>query len=331
MSKEAVIIIIDITESMKLNLDATKKAISSLIQQKLLYCKRDEIGIILLGTSIDSNPLNSKDKECYKYISVVSDIKPPKMEIFNLINNEINCENVKYADSFDAIIVAIHLLDDRCKKLKWDKKIFLFTNAASPISNQEQMESIVDIMNLKEIGLYVFCYEYGLKSDIYEHKPDSEAFLTNFCNQTNGSVIELTHDSVLQLVQSRSISQVTSYRGPLKIGSIEIPVFCYSKTKMMNLPSLKKESTVGNGAVKMSRTYWNKAQDVNKEILDDERVQAYYYGKDKIPFSSVDATALKYKVEKELSAIAFIERSKIPRILFLLIHRSCRSFFYGRS
>ncbi len=62
----------------------------------------------------------------------------------------------------------------------------------------------------------------------------------------------------------------------------------------------------------MSRTYTN-ALDSGRDIGDDEKVQAYAYGKERIPFNTFDKDTLKYKSDKCLKAIIFIKQSNVPR------------------
>lgn len=97
-----------------------------------------------------------------------------------------------------------------------------------------------------------------------------------------------------------------------------LQVYCYSKTKAVNMPTLAKFSTVAPpckphsetdsmvfvalyfdrsissfvfsaeekdaGKVVMSRTYWNKLEDDANahEVPLEDRVQAYAYGKEKV-------------------------------------------------
>jgi hypothetical protein len=59
MSKDAVVLVVDVSPSMgvclssdgQCGLDMAKKAISLMIQQKLIHPKQDEIGIVTVGAT----------------------------------------------------------------------------------------------------------------------------------------------------------------------------------------------------------------------------------------------------------------------------------------
>ncbi len=69
--------------------------------------------------------------------------------------------------------------------------------------------------------------------------------------------------------------------------------------------------------MKMSRTYWNKLEDNADahEVPEEERIQAYAYGKERLPVGPEDKDGMKYKADKCLQAIGFIDLTKIPRML----------------
>ena len=67
----------------------------------------------------------------------------------------------------------------------------------------------------------------------------------------------------------------------------------------------------------MSRTYWNKLGDQAEEVDDEHRVQAYSYGKEKLPAADHIRDALKYKADKCLVALGFLDLTRLPRHLYM--------------
>ena len=107
--------------------------------------------------------------------------------------------------------------------------------------------------------------------------------LRSFCALAGGAVLPAVDAlSLLTQVRSRTVGQVSLFRGPLRIGDTEIEVFAFGKTKQVNMPTLSKLSTVApeaagsdaTHAVQMSRSYWNKLEDnaAAQEVQDDQKV-----------------------------------------------------------
>lgn len=89
-SKEAIVIILDVgigmTKTMGKSgptyLEAAIKAINLLVQQKMLFGKHDEIGLVLFGTQETNNQLSA---DGYENISVVHSITTPDLDLLRLI------------------------------------------------------------------------------------------------------------------------------------------------------------------------------------------------------------------------------------------------------
>lgn len=114
----------------------------------------------------------------------------------------------------------------------------------------------------------------------------NERILRSFCALAGGAVLPAVDAlSLLTQVRSRTVGQVSLFRGPLRIGDTEIEVFAFGKTKQVNMPTLSKLSTVApeaagsdaTHAVQMSRSYWNKLEDsaAAQEVQDDQKVGGF--------------------------------------------------------
>ena len=109
MQKEAVVIILDVGQSMAGDeeeegeghispLAGAVKAVSLLIQQKMLFGQRDEIGLVLFGTSggftghwlqlltLFEETMNPLSEDGYQHISVVRDISFPDLELLKYVS-----------------------------------------------------------------------------------------------------------------------------------------------------------------------------------------------------------------------------------------------------
>src|SRR4051812_9590278 len=107
-------------------LDHAKKALRLMIQQKLLFTKRDELGVVLVGTKKTENPLNDEVGEGYEHVTVLNTLKVPDLEMLESVDN-IDCQDSE-GDVIDGLLVAMAVIKERVKKLKFSKRIFLVTD-----------------------------------------------------------------------------------------------------------------------------------------------------------------------------------------------------------
>eukprot|EP00455_Lapot_gusevi_P048048 TRINITY_DN6592_c0_g2_i3.p1 TRINITY_DN6592_c0_g2~~TRINITY_DN6592_c0_g2_i3.p1 ORF type:complete len:729 (-),score=150.15 TRINITY_DN6592_c0_g2_i3:21-2207(-) len=338
-SKEACAIVLDVGRSMFGEIENAKKALRLMIQQKLLFTKQDEMGLVLMGTNETANALNEENPDEYMHISVQRDVSLPKLDFLESVDT-IDCEDAE-ADVIDALIVAMKMIIDRVGKYKFTKRIFLITNAAMEIAAKEQIEVICQKLIQEDIKLNIIGVgftngeedELELKLAMDASKGvrtptqiENEKLLRDLAKKVKGAVfpVHLALD-LMSCLRSRSVNQTTTYRGALTIGSMAIDIYAYTKTKLMPLPSLTKLSTVAPesddkdaGKVKQSRSYWNKHGDVDDpgaitEVLEDDRIRAYDYGKEKIPLAEYDLLEIKKSNETCCKVLGFVKASEIPR------------------
>lgn len=194
------------------------------------------------------------------------------------------------------------------------------------------MEAISNFMNSLEISLTVFGLGFGevkLESGTSD-KVVNEEFLKRFCELAGGIVIPCS-DAIeaIKSIRTKTVRQVNLYKGPFEICDVKINVCCHTRTsKPVSMPLLAKMSTIAHDItdtskdackVEISRCYKNRL-DVNvdaPEILEEDRVKAYSYGREKIPISRVDADVLKFTADKCLKTIAFIKKGGVPRHYYM--------------
>jgi len=320
-------------------LDIAKKSLRLMMQQKLLHPKQDEMGLVLCGTQDTSNDLNSELGEGYENISVRRAIAKPDLDMLEDVDNIVS--EPAEGDVISALLVAMGMVKDRVKKLKFQKRIFLITDAAGEIVDDEDaFEQIVSgiIEDDYKINIIGIGFSDVDDDDDEEIKPEkkegrgsgrterqvaNEALLRKLAKRVGGAVFSChTAIEMLSYFRSRSINQTTLFRGPLQIGNdCTINVWSYAKTKQENMPSLKKHSQLseeaeegGSGAVKMSRTYWNKKSDSDFEVGSEDRIRGYKYGTSLVPWPETsDPDLLKFKTTKSIKVLGFCKKTKVPR------------------
>ena len=177
----------------------------------------------------------------------------------------------------DALLVAMELLSTRVGRLKFNKRVFLITDAACPISWAEDEDGLSSIVagiaagqyRVNVIGINFSEVEEADEDDgipLVRHgsaverrtmqQQRNERVLRDLCDKAEGVVFNV--DSALSLMRTfrRQINQVTKFRGPLQIGSVNIEVFTYTQTQAQSLPTMKKQVTeaerVGGGTAGQS-------------------------------------------------------------------------------
>lgn len=353
--KEAIVIILDVGESMskldtgtaETSLDKAKTAVRLMVQQKLLFTKQDEIGLVLFNSNNTNNSLAEEDPGSYEHIEVGWAIQKPNLDFLEAIES-VNVQRGK-ADLFDAILVASGALDVRVGKKKFLKRILLITDAAEPLADLDQLDQIAAGMNDLDVRLNVI--GIGFKDD--DDEDDEEEEKENEIKEEDDEKMpEVDEDDSRTPRQRKNEKIIKKFCDKLKIGSVfaarsaidsmaelrskavinrpnkeqfhfsddlQIPVHIYAHTKEQRMPSLTKESLVGDETKKvgMERTYVNKHGDEQHIVDKDDRIKCYKYGKEKVPMDDEVEAQVKWSETKSLKLLAFIPREKVPRHLFM--------------
>ncbi|KAF2069356.1 hypothetical protein CYY_009327 [Polysphondylium violaceum] len=294
------------------------KSVTLLYQQKLIYGKKDELGFVLIGTKGTKNNLQA---DGYQHITVVNDIEEPTIETLKYLENLSPGESK--GDVIDALIVGMDMLIHKTEKKKYQKRIFLVTNAKDPI-NTDDLSIVKDQFKKIEAKLNIIGIDFT-DEDILEEKVSltdkekNEKFLREFAESVEGVLVPVKQAlEMMSFFRSQSVLQRTSFRGNLEIDELKIPVWGYLKMKQQNLPTLKKISALSQETqnpvtldVKQENMYYS-ITDPDNEIPQDELLKGYKYGKSLVPFSKIDEDALKFSTDKCLKVIGFTDRLSVP-------------------
>ncbi|KYQ93240.1 ATP-dependent DNA helicase [Tieghemostelium lacteum] len=334
-SKEAVVVILDIglgmtgssgknqySNTSSTPIEDALKSVTLLYQQKLIYGKKDELGLVLIGTKDTKNNLQ---KDGYQHITVVCDIEEPKIETLKFLDNLGPGQS--RGDIIDALIVGMDMLIQKTDSKKYQKRIFLVTNAQDPI-NRDDLKIVKDQFKKIEAKLNIIGIDFEDEEQL-SSKPEqsltlkqkNEIFLREFADSVEGVLVPVKEAlEMMSFFRSQSVLQRTSYRGTLDVGQdLKIPVWGYIKTKIQILPRLNKISTLAQELqdpklqmeVRQEKFYYS-VTDPDNEITADELLKGYKYGKSLVPFSKIDEAALKFTAEKGLEVIGFTDKSQVP-------------------
>eukprot|EP00164_Ancoracysta_twista_P005692 GFYU01007816.1.p1 GENE.GFYU01007816.1~~GFYU01007816.1.p1 ORF type:complete len:757 (-),score=282.95 GFYU01007816.1:39-2186(-) len=336
MSKEAIMLVIDVGATMKKNpteLENAKTALSDIVSQQLLFSKRNEVGIVLFGTKNTDNPL-AEDLGGYENITVLKDLNVPDMDYLTALE-AVEAEGGP-SDFIEAMVVGMHVMQEKIQKKKYTRRLFLVTDAETEIEGVQDLEAGSDFMSSidnTETKVNVIGLGFDDVDEEDEYVPDASKSATKVANEKRlremcdtvreGRVTAV--ENVLDMVQtlrSKSVTQTRKFTGTLDIGpELSIPLHGFNKCAENKFPSLKKLSMVadGEGGVSMDRSYYSLAKDADpeEEVPEEERVRAYRYGKHMVPFDPDSADMLKYRADKCLQVIGFMDKDLVPRSMYM--------------
>ncbi|CAK4080421.1 unnamed protein product [Aphanomyces euteiches] len=336
-AKEAIMIVLDASVAMRSPLaevtrkvsvgsrfEAAKSAIQGIVNQKLLFRKNDEVGIVMYGTEGTDNQLHGDEDE-YKNVTVLSTINPVTLDLAKQIQTLEPASVETPADILDGMIVGLDLIIRRTEKKKYDKRLIVITDAATRINNPADMEVVCNMIQNLEVHLHIIGIDFGLLNSETpivkgetpsEIKIENEKMLLSIVTEVQGE-LQSVSKRIDFLAQSKlkPVKQTTKMRGNLEFGeTLSIPIYVFGKVMEATIPSLNKESVVAKedgvlGKVKMDRTYFA-PNNPDEEIPPERRIKAYKYGSEMIPFSTADQAALKFSSERSLKILGFVDKSQ---------------------
>ncbi|RHZ08766.1 hypothetical protein DYB26_014669, partial [Aphanomyces astaci] len=137
--------------------EAAKSAIQGIVNQKLLFRKNDEVGIVMYGTEGTDNQLNADDDNSYKHVTVVSSVAPVTIDLAKQVLAMEAASVETPADVLDGIIVALDLMIRRTDNKKYDKRLVVITDAATRINNPSDMEVVCTMIQNLDVHLQIMC------------------------------------------------------------------------------------------------------------------------------------------------------------------------------
>eukprot|EP00026_Physarum_polycephalum_P002636 Phypoly_transcript_02644.p1 GENE.Phypoly_transcript_02644~~Phypoly_transcript_02644.p1 ORF type:complete len:733 (-),score=115.46 Phypoly_transcript_02644:534-2660(-) len=295
-------------------LEGALKAVNLLVQQKIMYGKKDEVGLVLCGTQETDNPLSDTG---YEHITVARDLTVPDLDLLRFIEQIGPSEYT--GDLSDALIVAMDMLNKKTMKKRYQRRVFLVTDAKSPV-NQSDWDKIVDFFKKMEAHLNIIGINFLDEEEQLKAK-GTEKVLRKLADDVEGIVVPI-HQALemMSYLRSRSVLQVICFCCCFCFCCFFcFCVWAFTKCTMMKFPSLKQTSDVamqaatpGTCAVQLERMFCSMS-DPDLVISDEEVLKGYKYGKSYIPFSKYDEKLMRYSASKCMQLIGFTDSHSVPR------------------
>jgi ATP-dependent DNA helicase 2 subunit 2 len=363
-SKEATVYIIDVGSTMReknhgrtqSNLDWALEYFWDKLTATIATGRKTAMaGVVAFRTDETQNPL--ADEDSYQHVSILQNLSQVLMPDVRRLRGDLRPSSTFQGDAIDALVVAIHMITETCKKLQYLRKIILLTDARAPMDTDDLSEIrkklAEDKIDLVVLGVDFDDAEYGFSEENKDaSKEENEACLkqlTDDCNGTYGTLAEAIDET--QKPRMKTVRPTPSYKGCLTLGNPEkyadaltINVERYPKTMKATPPS-SSQFTVRNGtqipsqtvadpsegtnqgadgeglsAVRMARTYQvndENAPGGKKDIERDELARGYEYGRTAVHISESDRNVTNFETKAGLDIVGFVDRKQYQHYLDL--------------
>ena len=312
-------------------------------------------GVVGLRTDGTNNDLSAEDS--FQHISVLQDLSQILMPQLRQLRTELIVSHTEAGDAISALVVAIQMIINTCKKLKYLRKIVLVTDARAPME-ADDLKDITkklkeDDMELIVLGVDFDDAEYGFKEEGKDAtKAENEIVLKTLCEDCNGTFGTLAQAvDELQMPRVKSTKPVPTFKGKLSLGNPEeydtalaIDVEQYPKVMIASPPTASKfvmrgdmsasqptqtSATLSNGdnqtndglaAVSYARTYQVEDEEAAggmKDVPYDELAKGYEYGRTAVHISESDRNVTTYETTEGLDIVGFVDKNQYERYLDL--------------
>ena len=353
VQKTATVYVIDITHFMnsqlgetgKSALDHAKYAISRMLHERILSGRKsNQVAVVLVGAEETANDLFQEDSGEYANIQVIQGFDQASVSLLRQVQ-QLECSSGIKADVLDGLVVAVDTVMKFCKKLKFDKKVYVFTNGLGQI-NQNGIEDIAQTIAGQQVEVSVVGLGYHEPQDdcptkMEDSVDDNMNFWKTLCSEllpgTKSQLFSLGEltDS-LNSFHTKDIGQTTLYKGTLSFGHVlEIPISIVARTREFKFPSLKKVIVDvdgdGDKLVDIKRERFIKSiggeqtqctpgaesregsTESSPQVDKSKLVKVYGYGSTTIVTNTVDEEMMVYKVDKGLVILGFVNEATVTR------------------
>ncbi|OJD28665.1 catalase [Diplodia corticola] len=357
--KEATVYVVDVGKSMgekhggrsETDLDWCMKYVWDKITTTMSTGRKTLFqSVVALRSDETRNPLESE--EGYENVSVLQHLAPMYMTELKELRDKIHPSKTHDGDAISALVVAIQLIADHCKKLKYKRRIILITNALGSI-DADGLEEIARKIKSENIELLILGpdfddADYGVKEeDKNPTKADNESVLRQLaegCDGIFGTMAQAIEE--LETPRVKHIKPVPSYKGLLTLGDPEkydtamtIDVERYPRTMQQRPPTAssyifradmapgdsqaQSSMTVTDGDDEVTAVRQNMAYHIldpslpggKREVDREDTAKGYPYGSTAVPISESERNVTDFESFAALDIIGFIPGEKLDRYM----------------
>lgn len=327
-NKEALVVVLDVGPGMLVKdedeetaFSMAKTCVELILQRKIFAESKDEIGIVLFGTSETDNVLAEGNAGEYQNISVIRNLRTVNWDILMDIK-EIE-EGKVDTDFIDALIVGMDMIEAQTKGKKFASfRVVLISNFTSEVSDN-QLDIIAaglkeKKMELNVISLKSFDYDNDKSKDIKTMADgllSAEVVVQKLLQDVEGDSFTF-QDALpaLTYYQKKSVNSAP-WNAELDIGpNFSIPITGYLKCTEYKLKNWLNCYAQDPNLTTLRATSFHLNDEAQTEIDKNNTVYAYRYGTSVIPYSEDDKKSMGYEnKERGVKVLGFTKLDKIKR------------------
>ena len=341
--KEATVFVVDVCRSMgkshqdreisdlEYTLQYVWDKISGIVQtgRKTLHC-----GVVAVGSDSTKNQMQLEEE--YSHIEVVRPIGQLLLPDLQRLPEQLKVSNTSESrrDVLSAIILAVDMIMQHCKQLKYKKRLVVCTNGLG-LLDPDQLQEVAQQIKENDIQLVILGVdfddpEYGFKE---ENKPagkkENEAALQKLADDSGG-MFGTMQEAVEGLARPevKVTRPVPTYRGSLRLGDSEnydtaltIDVERYFKVSIRRPPTATAfavkpdadESGLTNVLQNFAYTVKDETTPGGKPVERDELAKGYQYGRTAVHISQSDENITKLETYSSYDILGFIPVENVER------------------
>lgn len=227
--------------------------------EKMMYAPNDELGLVFAGTDATLNPLHTAsggEGGRYRHITVVRSIEKTAVDYLSPLQRlDPARPQGGVCDVLETLVVCADLLNTRTARKKYDRRIYLLTDARAEVARKTEITSI--IASLRRDGVSVIVVGIGFtqaEANVegswsgLSTKEENERVLHYLCSSLAGtSALVGLEDALggLGELRRRKVLQRALSKLVLTIGGARLAVQLHSKVVADKVPTLKKVTAVG--------------------------------------------------------------------------------------
>ncbi|GFT41942.1 x-ray repair cross-complementing protein 5 [Nephila pilipes] len=342
VTKEAIVIILDVglpmhevTESGSI-LEHAKSCVNMIIQRKIFSESKDEIAVVLFGTSETSNVLADEGDPEFGNIHVIQDFKTANWELLEQIGKIHGCDASSDYMKESVLVLAIHMLQNTDKSKKFFSRRILFLSRFDIPFYTNKISKICEDLKASKIDLNIIGPLSYSEEDINNGNCIQPFSNTSEVTDVSGSAIR----SILKEVNGESYSfeeaipaliyyqkkkvQALPWNANLDIGTnLSIPISAYIKVNESK-PKSWKNAYARKLNAKLERNTKYLLNDIDDEpynpvtLSSDSVVPAFKYGTTLVPFTEEDKMNMDYQSgEKGMKVLGFTKAENVHRYHYI--------------
>ncbi|CAJ1030257.1 Ku70/Ku80 N-terminal alpha/beta domain/Ku70/Ku80 beta-barrel domain/Ku C terminal domain like, putative [Leishmania lindenbergi] len=354
MFKDATVLVLDTTLPSAAALEEACDLCTRILTDKMVYSPLDEVAVILAGTEKSRSALYDQSGQArYQHITVAVELGPATEKILVPIaatragvvalpgGATVQRPITEAYDFIDALQVAVALLQARTSQRRYNRCIYLLTDARHEVRHKEDLLSLIDALQHDQITLVVIGFDFqalpaGTASQEecdesstgdtsawvgLDRKAQNEKVLGALCTELGPPSTLISPAEALDslsLLHCRKIRQQPMFKIALRIGDVRLATQLFTLTQEERLPALRRSTQ--DGADVVQSVEYVTPSDVDEQpraLAKEERMEVFFFGADRVSCSDADREEMRAKGPRALEAIGFAGETEVEPYLLM--------------